>query len=102
MSTSDSSPVSRSPGPRSKNRPEKLKNDKQDGRSPARRSQARTVAFQILYQEDMNPGSAAQFGEEYATGELPDNEQLRIFCRMLISGTRLHKQEIDERLGATA
>jgi len=66
------------------------------------RSRARCTAFQVLFQEDMNPGFDSQFGDAFLDEELPDDESLRVFARMLISGTRLHQKEIDELLGATA
>lgn len=68
----------------------------------ANRSLARRVAFQILYQEDLNPGSAAQFGDDYLTEQLPNNEPLRLFCRSLVAGTRLQRSEIDAKIMATA
>ena len=70
------------------------------------RSLARCVAFQVLFQEDMNPGFAAEFGETFLGEELPDQdhdqEPLRVFARTLVNGTRLHQQEIDDQLTATA
>lgn len=81
-------------------------------RRPTKRALARTIAFQVLYQEDLNPGSAAEFGEGYideqlAESEKPgesssDREALRIFCKTLISGTRAYRPQIDAKLAATA
>ncbi len=67
-------------------------------RSPgkfANRSKARTVAFQILYQEDLNPGSAEQFAEEYLRANLPNNEPLLTFARTLVNQTRNQLEQIN-------
>lgn len=76
---------------------EKTKRDKF-----ANRTRARAVALQILFQEELNPGSAAVFGETYINEELPDNEPLRLFCRALVSGTRLHREAIDRQIADLA
>lgn len=67
-----------------------------------KRSQARMAAFQVLFQEDMNPGYAVEFGNEYIESELPEDEPLRIFAKTLVSGTRLHQFELDAKLSETA
>ncbi|MDR2754986.1 MAG: transcription antitermination factor NusB [Planctomycetaceae bacterium] len=59
------------------------------------RSLARTVAFQMLYQEDLNPGSREQFIESFLQQELPDYEPLMRFARTLINGTAQKKEQID-------
>lgn len=64
----------------------------------ANRSLARTVAFQILYQDDLNPGSLTQFGESILEQELPDHEAIRRFARTLIRGVDEKKEEIDALL----
>ncbi len=53
------------------------------------------VAFQVLYQEDLNPGSAEQFAEDYLRGSLPNNEPLLTFARRLIDQTRSCLPTID-------
>ena len=69
----------------------------------AGRSRARMVAFQILYQEDLNAGSASEFGNDYIAEELSsEREDVRIFCQSLVVGTRSHAAEIDAKLGKTA
>jgi len=68
----------------------------------ANRSLARIVAFQILYQEDLNPGSAARFGDDFLREELPNHEPLRSFAQTLIDGTLREKLEIDAKLEQTA
>lgn len=68
----------------------------------ANRSLARTVAFQILYQDDMNPGSREQFAETFLEQELPDHEPLRRFARTLCDGVAEKREEIDATLQETA
>lgn len=64
----------------------------------ANRSLARTVAFQILYQDDLNPGSLEQFAESFLKKELPDHEALLRFTRSLVQGTDEKRKEIDDAL----
>ncbi|MDR2115123.1 MAG: transcription antitermination factor NusB [Planctomycetaceae bacterium] len=61
----------------------------------ANRSLARTVAFQILYQDDLNAGSLEQFTESFLKQELPDYEPLMRFAKTLINGTVEKKEQID-------
>lgn len=68
----------------------------------ANRTQARTVAFQILYQDDMNPGSLEQFAESYLEQELPKHEPLLRFARSLIQGVNNNREEIDRILSEVA
>lgn len=68
----------------------------------ANRSLARTVAFQILYQDDLNPGSLKQFAESFLVRELPDHEALLQFARNLVHGTDEKRDEIDETLTTVA
>ena len=68
----------------------------------ANRSLARIVAFQILYQDDLNPGSAAAFGEEFLRDELPDHKPIRNFAQSLIDGATQKKPEIDAKLEQVA
>ena len=75
-----------------------VKNDKKKNSSFANRSKARSIALQILYQEELNPGSDSEFSETYIDEQLPKNEPLRVFCRRLVSGTRLHAKDLDEKI----
>ena len=68
----------------------------------ANRRLARVVAFQVLYQDDLNPGSAATFGEEFLRDELPDHEPIRNFAQTLIDGTTQNKTDIDAKLEQVA
>lgn len=68
-----------------------------------RRSRAREVAFQLLYQDDLNPnGTPADRIEAFVRGRLDEDDALIQFARMLVEGVRSHREELDERLGRIA
>lgn len=65
------------------------------------RSRAREVAFQVLYQDDLNPHGNPAFGdllieERVGKGELAE------FARGLVAGVRKHRGEIDAMLAQSA
>jgi len=62
------------------------------------RHRARTVVFQILYQEELNPGSLETLSESYITQELPRHEPLLQFAKLLLKNTVEHRETIDEQL----
>jgi len=68
----------------------------------ANRSKARLVVFQVLFQEDLNPGYYEQFGQKYLEEELPDHEQILLFARTLLKDCRSHQKEIDDRISQIA
>lgn len=68
----------------------------------ANRSMARRVAFQVLYQDDLNPGSREQFGDSFLEHELPNHDALLDFARTLVHGTEAEKAKIDATLTALA
>ncbi|MDR0870133.1 MAG: transcription antitermination factor NusB [Planctomycetaceae bacterium] len=68
----------------------------------ANRSMVRTVAFQILYQDDQNPGSLDDFGESFLRDELPDHEPLLRFGKALIHGVADRKTELDAAVQTVA
>lgn len=68
----------------------------------ASRTLARTVSFQALYQEDMNPGSLDEFTESFFKQELPDHEAILRFARSLVFGTVEKREEIDRILTGLA
>ena len=65
------------------------------------RSKARLVAFQVLFQEDLNPGYFEQFGQKYLEEELPNHEQILLFAQTLLNNCRTHQEEIDDRISRT-
>ena len=66
----------------------------------ANRTMARTVVFQILYQEELNPGSRESLSDTYIAQELPRHEPLLQFAKQLLATTVDHWEEIDEQLTA--
>lgn len=66
-----------------------------------RRSRAREVALQLLFQLDLHPeGEHAQL-ERFAKDRLRDSG-LQAFCLGLVDGVHAHLGEIDARLGEVA
>lgn len=67
----------------------------------SRRSRARSVAFQVLFQEDLNPESGVVQSDQMVQDELV-HEDLIKFARGLIAGVRRCRKEIDEKLESIA
>ena len=66
----------------------------------ANRSLVRTVLFQLLYQEELNPGSLKKHSESYIAQELPRHEPLHKFAWQLLDDVVTHQEVIDEQLVA--
>ena len=67
----------------------------------ARRSRAREVALQLLFQREHNPGVARAEVERFATDRLRDAD-LERFCLALFDGVEAQRAAIDEKLAAAA
>jgi transcription antitermination protein NusB len=67
----------------------------------SRRSRAREVALQVLYEEDVNPRASIDEAKEFVAARLRSPE-LEEFCLGLILGVRRNQAELDELLGKTA
>ncbi len=67
----------------------------------ARRSRAREVAFQVLYQEDLNPPGDAAGSDTLLTQRLGSGDLVE-FARELVAGVRCHREEMDALIGQTA
>jgi N utilization substance protein B len=67
----------------------------------SRRSRARQVAFQLLYQDDLNPHSNPAAEDELQLRKLPSPELIE-FSRGLVSGVRCHCRELDQLLAQLA
>ncbi|MEX0702581.1 MAG: transcription antitermination factor NusB [Planctomycetales bacterium] len=67
----------------------------------ARRSKAREVALQMLYQRDLNPEVAAATVREMIADELPD-EPSRAFCWQLFVGVMEWRSHLDARIQEVA
>ena len=66
-----------------------------------RRSRAREVALQLLFQRDYNPGLDRPIVEKFALDRLGE-ASLRDFCLLLYDGVMLHQEEIDRLLTEAA
>jgi transcription antitermination protein NusB len=68
----------------------------------SRRSRAREVALQVLFQDDLNPGGSPHVADEFLRSRLGNGEELIAFARSLVSGVRRNRQELDALLARTA
>jgi N utilization substance protein B len=68
----------------------------------SRRSRAREVALQVLFQDDLNPGGSPHTADEFLRSRLGNGEELIAFARSLVSGVRRNRQELDALLAWTA
>jgi N utilization substance protein B len=67
----------------------------------ARRSRAREVAFQVLYQDDLNPGGEPDRGDELLRRRLGSPDLVE-FARGLVAGVREHRHELDALIEGSA
>lgn len=67
----------------------------------SRRTRAREVALQLLFQRDHNPGVDRDAVEAFATDRLRDPE-IRRFCLELFDGVIANLEAIDPKLAAAA
>jgi N utilization substance protein B len=67
----------------------------------SRRSRAREVALQLLYQRDLNPGADRASIERFAHDRLRELELIP-FCLGLFDGITSHLDSIDAQLAAAA
>jgi N utilization substance protein B len=67
----------------------------------SRRSRAREVALQMLFEDDVNPRASVEQTKAFLAARLhsPDLEE---FCLSLILGVRRNQSELDALLGQTA
>ena len=68
----------------------------------SRRSRAREVALQVLYQDDLNPGQSAEREEAFLKSRLRGAAENMAFARAIVSGVREKRTEIDAALTARA
>lgn len=62
-----------------------------------RRSRAREVALQILYQDDLNPQNNPALSDQLLQRRLGSGELAR-FARGLVAGVRRHRRQLDTAL----
>lgn len=68
----------------------------------SKRSRARAIVLQILYQDDLNPGRRLSLDEGFIEARLNHDHQLMEFAESLLSGVRKNRAIIDEHLRAAA
>jgi N utilization substance protein B len=68
----------------------------------SRRSRAREVALQILFEDDVNPRATVADMKRFVAGRLNNQAELVEFCMSLILGVRRNQAELDEQLSKIA
>jgi len=68
------------------------------GNKMSRRSRAREVALQVLYEDDMNPGHSVIESDHFVRRRLKGDASLVEFARSLVAGVRKNRQHLDEVL----
>jgi N utilization substance protein B len=67
----------------------------------ARRSRAREIALQVLYEDDLNPGREAEESDRFLRSRLQQQELVE-FAQSLVAGVRRHLVDLDGILARTA
>jgi N utilization substance protein B len=67
----------------------------------SRRSRAREVALQILFEDDVNPRASVEDIKKFLAARL-NAPELEEFCLSLIQGVRRNQVELDDLLSKTA
>ena len=68
----------------------------------SRRSRAREIALQLLYQEDLNADQAEDVRLSFLHGRLQYNRKLIEFAKSLLDGVQQNRETIDRALELTA
>jgi len=79
-----------------------MKNESNNKKQPgqfANRTLARTVVFQLLFLEDMNPDNPEEWASEFLSEKLPDHDEILKFARLLKAGVQENQTELDEKIG---
>jgi N utilization substance protein B len=64
----------------------------------ARRSRAREIVLQILYENDLNPDRSPEVADQFLCSRLSNDQELIDFARSLLAGVRKHRAQIDKLL----
>ena len=67
-----------------------------------RRSRAREIVLQVLYQDDLNPDQSVKTTDQFVRGRLRNHTELIEFATSILSGTRRNRPELDEVLESRA
>ena len=68
----------------------------------SRRSRAREVVLQVLFQDDMNPGHSIAATDRFVRQRLNQDVRLIEFANELVAGVRRNRDEIDRMLADRA
>lgn len=68
----------------------------------SRRSRAREIVLQLLYQDDLNPQQSEDVRLKFLHGRLNYDRQLIAFAKTLLYGVEQHQAELDRKLELTA
>ena len=68
----------------------------------SRRSRAREVVLQVLFQDDLNPSHNLRASDDFLRSRLQNNKDLVEFATSLLSGTRRNRPEWDDLLVSQA
>lgn len=67
----------------------------------ARRSRAREVALQVLFQDEVNPAETVEETHRFLERRL-NSKELVEFAQSLVAGVRRNREELDDQLGQIA
>lgn len=68
----------------------------------SRRSRAREIVLQVLYQDDLNADQPEDVRLRFINSRLNHDRALIEFAQQLLKGVREHQEEVDARLEETA
>ena len=68
----------------------------------SRRSRAREIVLQVLYQHDLNPDQPEDVRLRFVNARLNNDEELIKFAEQLLAGVRQHQEAVDQSLEETA
>lgn len=68
----------------------------------SRRSRARQVVLQVLYEDDLNPDRNLHEADAFLQKRLRFDQPLIEFARSLLAGVRRHRPQIDQMLAEVA
>ncbi|QEG24265.1 transcription antitermination factor NusB [Mariniblastus fucicola] len=68
----------------------------------SRRSRAREIVLQVLYQNELNPEQPDFVRTRFVEARLGHNDKLVAFARSLIDGVRMKRETLDRQLEKTA
>ncbi len=68
----------------------------------SRRSRAREVVLQVLYEDDMNPSHSLVASDEFLRRRLHNAQELMEFASSLVAGVRRNRRELDQMLAERA